>query len=95
MADEQSAPTSLGDNAQATVRGYADRAIRLEGEITDAIAEHVKPLRDALKELYDEADGSGFDKKALKEAIRRFKLDETFRGEVETLEAALLKDLLS
>ncbi|BAE50742.1 GapR family DNA-binding domain-containing protein [Paramagnetospirillum magneticum] len=87
--------TALGGNAAEILRSFAERINRLDEEAKAALEEHVKPIKDAIKDVFSEAASEGFDKAVLREALRRQRLDESFRAEVETYEAALLRELLS
>lgn len=61
--------SEIGHNSAATkdeLLGYAQRIERLRDEKAAAVAEY----SDAIKEVWAEAKGRGFDKKALGEVLR-------------------------
>lgn len=62
---------------QGRVRSFIERVERLE--------EERKTISDDIKEVYDEAGGEGFDKKALRNTIRLRKMDRDARDELDTL----------
>lgn len=83
-----------GHNSNAQLKSIIERVSNLQDEIKAANAEYVKPLRDDIQDILKEAEGNGWDKKAIKEAVRRYKMDEDLRGIVETYEAVVLQDVL-
>ncbi len=77
-------PTNAGTSAQL-LKGYVNRIERL--------AEEKQGIADDIKDIYNEAKAEGFDVKALRQVIRRNKLDVNEKVEfdalVETYEANL------
>ena len=59
------------------IKQYIDRIERL--------AEERQGLSDDIKAVYNEAKGDGFDVKALREVVRRRKLDREARAELDDL----------
>lgn len=80
-------PQSNG-GAPAELRSYAERIVRLKGEI--------KGLQGDVKDVKSEAAGRGFDKKALDVVVARMLEDETSRAarmETESLAEVYLASL--
>lgn len=86
---------AIGGNAQEHLRSFAERIVRLDQEVKDAMEEHVAPIKEQIKDVFSEAAADGFDRKALREAIKRTTMDENLRAEIEAYEAALLEHILS
>lgn len=51
----------------------------------ERLAEERQALNDDIKNVYNEAKGDGFDVKALREVVRRRKLDRQKREELDDL----------
>lgn len=62
---------------QGRVRSFIERIEQLELEKASVSSD--------IKEVYDEAGGEGFDKKALRNTIRLRKMDRDARDELDTL----------
>ena len=79
MKDE-SAPIGHNSKVAATdeLQGYAQRIERLTDEKKLAVAEY----GEAIKEVWTESKGKGYDAKALKEIIRIRAMDEDNRSTV-------------
>lgn len=84
---------TLGHNLQGVVRDTAERIINLEKEIKGLTKEYVAPVRAEIKELFDKAAEDGIDKKALKFAMQRAKLDIDTRERLDDYELAIEKML--
>ncbi len=66
------------NNTQAVLQGYVKRIENLTAER--------QTFSDDIKDVYNEAESEGFDKKALKQIIARRKKD---RAEVDNLDAVV------
>ena len=62
-------------------------------ERIERLDEEKKAIADDIKDVYTEAAGSGFDKKALRAVIRLRKLDKNERDEQEALQTMYLNAL--
>ena len=67
----------FGHNSGPEVRGYVDRVVRL--------MEERKGITDDISEIMKEAQGNGYDTKALRETIRLARMDKSARDEAEAL----------
>jgi uncharacterized protein (UPF0335 family) len=67
----------IGGVAADRLRSFVERIEQLEGEKSATAAD--------IKEIYSEAGGQGFDKKALRQVIRLRKLDQSERQEQEEM----------
>jgi len=80
-----SSSTATGTSAQI-LKGYIDRIENLE--------EDKAQVSEDIKDVYNEAAGEGFDKKALRIVIKNRKIDkatrESLEAVVETYEAAIV-----
>jgi len=85
----------VGHNSSAQLASFVSRLSNLTDDVAEAIDEYVAPIRADIKVVYAEAVAAGYDKNALKEALRRKRMDEELRALVDTYESALLNDLLS
>ncbi len=62
-------------------------------ERIERLEEEKKAISDDIKDVYTEAAGSGFDKKALRAVVRLRKLDKAERDEQEALMETYLNAL--
>lgn len=62
-------------------------------ERIERLEEEKKAISDDIKDVYAEAAGSGFDKKALRAVIRIRKLDKAERDEQDALQTMYLNAL--
>lgn len=85
MSNTANAATGGTTTTNNMLRGYVSRIENLE--------EQKKDISNDIKDVYSEAEGEGFDKKALRTLIRLRKQDKAERENldavVETYEAAL------
>lgn len=70
-------PTSNSKTTPQVLRGYVNRVETLE--------EQKKEISTDIKDVYDEAANEGFDKKALREVIKRRKKSKAELTELESL----------
>lgn len=68
---------NIGNNSQQQLKSIIERVERLE--------EEKKTIADDIKDVYTEAAGNGFDKKALREIVRIRKQDADKRAEHEAI----------
>lgn len=92
MADDTAGP-GPGHNSGATTKVGGVSADRLKSfvERVERLKEEIAGLNTDVSDIYKEAESGGFDKKALKEVIRRRAMDdvENFDGLVATYEHAI------
>jgi uncharacterized protein (UPF0335 family) len=65
--------------------GIAGDQLRAIVERIEHVEDEIKELTEAKKEIYQEAKGTGFDVKVLREVIRLRKQDQKERDEQESL----------
>ena len=68
---------TIGGNSKAQLASFVDRIEELE---TDK-----KAISDDIRDIYSEAGGAGFDKKALREIIKIRKMDAEKRASLEAM----------
>jgi uncharacterized protein (UPF0335 family) len=71
--------------------GIAGEQLRAIVERIEHVEDEIKELTEAKKEIYQEAKGSGFDVKILREVIRIRKQDQKERDEQDSLLDAYLQ----
>lgn len=91
---EESMQMIPGGNSAATLKEFADRLVSMEAQIILATEQHVAPLRGDRKEIYEEAKANGFDKRALKELVRKMRMEASLRMVLDTYEAAVIEDVM-
>lgn len=85
----------IGGNINVMIKKYIDEVRAAERMIDEAVCKHVKPLKDHLKEVYVAAGSEGLDKKCLKEVLRRIKMDEADRFEMDAYEIAWFEGMVA
>ena len=66
-----------------TVNGVSGEILLSYCERIEHIEEEKKVLQNDIKEIFEEAEKRGFDKKALKEVLKRRKMDENDARELD------------
>ena len=66
-----------------TVNGVDGSVLLSYCERIERIEEEKKALQNDIKEIFEEAENRGFDKKALKEVLKRRKMDENDARELD------------
>lgn len=66
-----------------TVNGIDGSVLLSYCERIERIEEEKKALQNDIKEIFEEAENRGFDKKALKEVLKRRKMDEKDARELD------------
>lgn len=66
-----------------TVNGVSGEILLNFCERIEHIEEEKKALQNDIKEIFEEAENRGFDKKALKEVLKRRKMDENDARELD------------
>lgn len=66
-----------------TVNGVSGEILLSYCERIERIEEEKKALQNDIKEIFEEAENRGFDKKALKEVLKRRKMDENDARELD------------
>ena len=66
-----------------TVNGVDGSVLLSYCERVERIEEEKKALQNDIKEIFEEAENRGFDKKALKEVLKRRKMDENDARELD------------
>ena len=66
-----------------TVNGVDGSVLLSYCECVERIEEEKKALQNVIKEIFEEAENRGFDKKALKEVLKRRKMDENDARELD------------
>ena len=66
-----------------TVNGVDGSVLLSYCERVERIEEEKKALQNDIKEIFEEAENRGFDKKALKEVVKRRKMDENDARELD------------
>jgi uncharacterized protein (UPF0335 family) len=83
-----------GGNSALTLKEFADRLVSMETQILAAVEQHVAPLRGDRKDIYEEAVANGFDRKALKEVVRKIRMEAEMRMLIDTYEIACIEDIM-
>jgi len=68
---------TIGGNSKAQLASFVDRIEALEAD--------KKAISDDIRDIYSEAGGVGFDKKALREIIKIRKMDADKRASLEAM----------
>lgn len=68
---------NIGNNSAEQLKSIIERIERLEEEKAATATD--------IKDVYTEAHGNGFDKKALREIVRRRKMDQEKLSELEAI----------
>lgn len=74
---------------QAPLKETIEALSRIEDQIQHETEKHLAPLRGERKDIYAEAKANGYTPRALKEALRRFRLDKETREIVEVYEGSI------
>lgn len=96
MKKKKDAPMAMipGGNSAHMLKDFAARLSSMEDRILEAVEQHVAPLRGDRKEIYEEAVANGFDRKALKEVVKKTRLDAEMKMLIDTYEAAVIEDIM-
>ncbi len=86
---------TMGGNIHKVVQMYVKELRTAERMIDEATAKHVQPLKSHLKDVYTAAASEGLDKKCLKELLRRTKMDEATRFEIDAYEIAWFETMVA
>lgn len=95
MATNKNGVIKMGGNSKEILAKYTREILSAENKIEAAICKYVAPERDHLKQCYSAAAADGLDKKCLKELVRRTKMDETERFEVDAYELAWFEGMVN
>lgn len=85
---------TIGNNSQAQIKEFVSQITEAEAQIEAAKEKYIAPLRSNIKDIYSAAASDGFDKKALKEVVRKSKMAEELRWNIDQYENAALQGIL-
>lgn len=95
MAISSEGSAKMGGNINVMIKRYIQEVRTAERMIDEAAHKHVAPLKQHLKDVFSAASAEGLDKKCLKEAMRRIKMDEATRFEMDAYELAWFEGMVA
>lgn len=95
MAISSEGSVKMGGNIKVMIKKYIQEVRAAERMIDEATHKHVAPLKKHLKDVFKAAGEEGLNKKCLKEVLRRTKMDEAERFEVDAYEVAWFEGMVA
>lgn len=95
MSISSEGSVKMGGNINVMIKKYIQEVRSAERMIDEATHKHVAPLKQHLKDVFKAAGEEGLDKKCLKEVLRRIRMDETERFEVDAYELAWFEGMVA
>lgn len=96
MPKKKSPPAApaIGHNEQAVLRDFATELNAIQDAVEAATEKHLVPLREQRKAVFDKAKAEGFNARALREVVRKSRMDEDLRADIDLYDGHLLNDIL-